>query len=690
MVDFTVASGPKVYSSPRAGLHTLPRATLLTQPVTTCVRPFVSYAGCVELVTWLVRKSHRSSAPPNEQGRNGARPHHSPGAVVPHAGPAVVGSAAPTPDESAGAAQPAEALDATGPAESVTGSAEPGTGNTAESEHGPRREHGPASQHPAQSEHGPASEHGPEGGHAPVSQHGAASGHAPEAGHAPAAEHGPAGQPRPASEPERESALRAAAGNSAFRAATRLVWPGTEDRLAEPARPAEPAPDPAASDWNSPGTTASDWDPSGTAASDQPTPGRPDAGRRAARRPAAAPAGSPRPFVPGVPGAAYQGASDQAGPDIWEPRRLYKEPLLRPRRRTGPAPAGEPGQRPGRVAPEEGKDPGQASSGQTAAPSQPRTDQPRTGRPQTGQPETRQPGPEAGAGQRGTRPDDPPPVPPATTAPPVRRLAITAGPDPADSGGSLRSGPDDPGRKAERLHLGDLMADSRMRIWKRRLLVALIAGLIFAFIFTWRAGLTAAVLAAIADAIYRSRTTASIPPGVRLTGAQKRTQRQLARMERSGYRALHSRPIPGSRESIDHFVVGPTGAYAIDSESWDKRLPIRTRNARQLYHGPFTMKDRLEHARWEAQQASDRLSQELGTPVYARPVLAVYGPKVPWLVATIREVDVFSGDRLRKYLRRNATITDRPKLSAGEIEQVYAAAARVLPLNNGAQRTPVG
>ena len=225
---------------------------------------------------------------------------------------------------------------------------------------------------------------------------------------------------------------------------------------------------------------------------------------------------------------------------------------------------------------------------------------------------------------------------------PVRRFAITAGSDPAGGSGPYpagsrgpsgpggqEAGPDSgpalagPERMADRLHLGDLMTDSRMRIWKRRLLVAIVAGLVFTVIFTWRAGLTAAVLAAIADAIYRSRTTASMPPGVRLTGAQKRTQRQLARMERSGYRALHSRPIPGSREFIDHFVVGPTGAYAIDSEAWDKRLPIRTRNARQLYHGPYTKKDRLEHARWEAQQASDRLTSQLGTPVYVRPVLAV-------------------------------------------------------------------
>jgi hypothetical protein len=245
-------------------------------------------------------------------------------------------------------------------------------------------------------------------------------------------------------------------------------------------------------------------------------------------------------------------------------------------------------------------------------------------------------------------------------------------------------------RKAERLKVGDLMADSRMRIWRRRLLVAIAAGLIFTFIFTWRAGLTAAVLAAIADAIYRSRTTASMPPGVRLTGAQKRTQRQLGRMERAGYRSLHSRPIPGSREFIDHFVVGPTGAYAIDSEAWDKSLPIRTRNARQLWHGPFSKKDRLEHARWEAQQASERLTTELGHPVYVRPVLAVYGPKVPWNVATIREVDVFNGDRLRKYLRRNALLRDRPKLGSDEVERIYAAAARVLPLNNAEQHAPVG
>jgi hypothetical protein len=369
------------------------------------------------------------------------------------------------------------------------------------------------------------------------------------------------------------------------------------------------------------------------------------------------------------------GAGPESNRQIWEPRRLHQVPRLRRAPRPTPSPEGTSQQ--GTSA--------QGTSQRDAAPQGPAPEPP----------------------SRPSRPGRPP-----HQDIPVRRLALPSGStetpprkrrDSRESNRAKRHRPtagpayaaasdyDGTARRAERSKVGDLMADNRMRIWRRRLLIAIAAGLVFSFIFTWRAGLTAAVLAAIADVIYRSRTTASMPAGgVRLTGAQKRTQRQLGHMERSGYRALHSRPIPGSREQIDHFVVGPTGAYAIDSEDWDKNLPIRTRNARQLWHGPFSKKDRLEHARWEAGQASERLSAELGHTVYVRPVLAVYGPKVPWNVATIREVDVFNGDRLRKYLRRNALLKERPRLTKDEVEQIYAAAARVLPLNNAAQHAPVG
>ena len=86
------------------------------------------------------------------------------------------------------------------------------------------------------------------------------------------------------------------------------------------------------------------------------------------------------------------------------------------------------------------------------------------------------------------------------------------------------------------------------------------------------------------------------------------------------------------------------------------------------------MKDRLEHAHWEADQAASLLSAETGTPVSVRAAMAVYGPKIPWDVAEIRDVDVFSGDRLRIYLRRRARRRDAHPLSASEIERIDKAA----------------
>ncbi len=227
-------------------------------------------------------------------------------------------------------------------------------------------------------------------------------------------------------------------------------------------------------------------------------------------------------------------------------------------------------------------------------------------------------------------------------------------------------------------HLGSLAhlsANPRMRGWQRRVIVAVIAGLLFGFLLKdWRWGLTFAVLAAIADTIIRSRTVFKGPAGVRLTKAQKHTLRQLSSLERKGYRAMHILPIPDSEEQIDHLVIGPAGVFAIDSEDWDKRMPVRTSNHRQLWHGPHSMKDRLEHAHWEADQAASLLSAEAGTPVTVRAAMAVYGPKIPWDVAEIRDVDVFSGDRLRIYLRRRARRRNANPLSASEIERIDKAA----------------
>ena len=223
------------------------------------------------------------------------------------------------------------------------------------------------------------------------------------------------------------------------------------------------------------------------------------------------------------------------------------------------------------------------------------------------------------------------------------------------------------------------MSDPRLPIWIVRSLLALAAGVGVTIWQGWRLGLTAAAIVAIVDTIYRSRTTSVIPAAVRVTSAQRRTQRRLLLLRSAGYVALHRRAIPGSDSVIDHLVIGPGGVFALDSERWDRRLPVRSVSAELLYHGPYSQRDRLKHARWEASQAAGRLSDALGEKIRVRPAMAIYGPTIPWIVARLDGVDVFGGKRVRKYFKRQTRTSGEARLDAGQIEDIHVAAAVALP-----------
>jgi hypothetical protein len=232
---------------------------------------------------------------------------------------------------------------------------------------------------------------------------------------------------------------------------------------------------------------------------------------------------------------------------------------------------------------------------------------------------------------------------------------------------------------APRPMLGALAGDPRLPIWIGRAAVAAVVGIAVLVWQGWRLGLTAAALVAIVDTIYRSRTTSVIPAGIRVTSAQRRTKRRLFLLRPAGYVALHRRAIPGSDSVIDHLVIGPGGVFAVDSERWDRRLPVRSNSAGLLYHGPFSQKDRLTHASWEASQAAGLLSKALGEPIAVRPAMAIYGPTIPWIVATLDGVDVFSGRRVGKYFRRQSRTSRASRLDAGRVEDIQVAAAMALP-----------
>ncbi|MDS1271089.1 nuclease-related domain-containing protein [Lipingzhangella sp. LS1_29] len=189
----------------------------------------------------------------------------------------------------------------------------------------------------------------------------------------------------------------------------------------------------------------------------------------------------------------------------------------------------------------------------------------------------------------------------------------------------------------------------------------------------WRIGITVGVGAFLIYLLYSARRQSEVPQWRRASAAQRRTEAQLRVMKRFGYRVLHARAVPGGNGIIDHFVIGRRGAFAIDSETWDKRLPVRNK-LEKLYHGKFSKNERLDQALEEARLAQNLISEQLGREIFVRPALVIYGPSMPWDIHRLRGIDVLSGHKVRKWLR-----TGGDRLTETEIEEIYRAAQTALP-----------
>jgi Nuclease-related domain len=227
---------------------------------------------------------------------------------------------------------------------------------------------------------------------------------------------------------------------------------------------------------------------------------------------------------------------------------------------------------------------------------------------------------------------------------------------------------------APRPLLGGLADDPRLPLWIGRAVLAAAAGIAVMIWQGWRLGVTAAAFVAIADTVYRSRIAAA-----QVTTAQRRTRRRLALLRPAGYVALHRRAIPGSDSVIHHLVIGPGGVFTLDSERWDRRLPVRNVSAGRLYIGPFSQEERLARVTRESARTAVHLSRALNKEISVRPAMAIYGPTIPWTVDSPDGVDVFAGRRVRRYFRRQTRNSRGSRLDAGQIEGIRAAADRVLP-----------
>lgn len=233
--------------------------------------------------------------------------------------------------------------------------------------------------------------------------------------------------------------------------------------------------------------------------------------------------------------------------------------------------------------------------------------------------------------------------------------------------------------EALRDQLAALPTDPRLPGRAVRCLLAAAAGTLLGIVVNWGAGLAAAVAATAAGWFFSFRTSAVIPASVRARSAQRRTGHRLARLAGAGYLTLHGRQVPGTGSVIEHLVIGPAGVYAVGSQHWDRRLPVRATGSRRIFHGPFDETGRLDHTRYLAEQAATRIGGAIGRFVTVRPALAIYGPPLPWPVMEIAGVDVFCGRRLRRYLRRAGASGRANYLTIREIELIHGVAGQVLP-----------
>ena len=162
---------------------------------------------------------------------------------------------------------------------------------------------------------------------------------------------------------------------------------------------------------------------------------------------------------------------------------------------------------------------------------------------------------------------------------------------------------------------------------------------------------------------------ALIPAAARVSSAQRRTRRRLLLTRVSGYLAVHGRGIPGTDSVVDHLVIGPGGVFAVDSERWDRRLPVRTVASDSaagpvLYHGPFSQKDQAGARALGGRPghpAAHRRTRPSRSP--SSPAMVIYGPMVPWTVATCAASTSSPAATSAKYFRSRKRVRETGPLT---------------------------
>jgi hypothetical protein len=218
--------------------------------------------------------------------------------------------------------------------------------------------------------------------------------------------------------------------------------------------------------------------------------------------------------------------------------------------------------------------------------------------------------------------------------------------------GSLGS----PGRSAlatARRRRGEELATwMRSLAWRAPLVAA--AGLVI-FVLAAQAGLPHAglvglALAALVGWRLRFRSSEQVQAWRRGAQGERRTARLLDRLVRDGYVVFHDLAVPDSPANVDHLVIGPSGAFVIDSKQWTGSVHQSADGL--VWHNHYRLDRTLEVVRWEA----ETVGHLLGTRIAA--LLCVHSAHVQGGGLHAQGVAIVPAHLLRSALGYDRVLSD--------------------------------
>jgi hypothetical protein len=155
--------------------------------------------------------------------------------------------------------------------------------------------------------------------------------------------------------------------------------------------------------------------------------------------------------------------------------------------------------------------------------------------------------------------------------------------------------------------------------------------------------------------------------------AERRNARSLDRLARAGFTVLHDRCLPDSAGNVDHLVVGPSGAWLVETDTHPG--PLR-RNQAGLWSGKVPLRPMLSLVSWMADKVATALVADLpdGWQIDAQPVVAFARAEPPHGLALIDGVVLLPMDAVVDYILAAGVV-----LKPLDVAMLVDVAERVFP-----------